>query len=354
METHSFSTALPPLGQDVEYQLVARLLQATPAVASQIAPIDLVNLYVALKTKPLALLVGPAQSGKIAALRGLAQVLTDGDPFRCQILIGHPWWAKQSGNIALCTEAQTRLNTHKLIALLEETWQPENAHRLCLAGLTRISPAEVSGYFSEIAAQIQTGAITCLPSVHLDKPIPYPSNLLLVGTMDTADFAWMDEHLLAQATVIRWPTRRGAIMPAPRGPEVSHVSQEASFEALIRNARAARRKLRWILKTPLLALRPLAQMKTLWKNHVDSPASVMLEDVLTYLANAWTAGGRGLFDPAPAINLGIALDLSIAQYCLPRARLALQQSLRFRHKLAALLNNQFPHSMALLTGWGGV
>jgi hypothetical protein len=84
--------------------------------------VDIVNCYVAVKSKPLAILIGPSQSGKTVLVRSLAQALTGGDPFRRQIMEGHVGWASRTGDVALFIAAHERLNSAKILALIEEAW----------------------------------------------------------------------------------------------------------------------------------------------------------------------------------------------------------------------------------------
>jgi hypothetical protein len=65
-----------------ETDLVASLVQVSIDAGVRVLPSALVNLYVALKSKPLAILVGPANSGKVAAVQTIAHVLTVGDTAR--------------------------------------------------------------------------------------------------------------------------------------------------------------------------------------------------------------------------------------------------------------------------------
>ena len=51
---------------DTEQEIVARLIETAGGAGLQVDPISIVNFYVTLKSKPLAILAGPAQSGKIA------------------------------------------------------------------------------------------------------------------------------------------------------------------------------------------------------------------------------------------------------------------------------------------------
>src|SRR3990172_10483323 len=73
----------------------------------------LMELYVALKSKTVALLVGPAGSGKLAAARALGARLAAADGMCFQEMMGPPWWASRSAGVALFTEAQQRVNHQK-------------------------------------------------------------------------------------------------------------------------------------------------------------------------------------------------------------------------------------------------
>lgn len=337
---------------DGERQTVTRLIRAVARAGVRADPISIVNFYVALKSKPLALLTGPAQSGKIALVRRLAQVLTGGDPLRCQMMVGHAWWARASREIALFTEAQTRFNTDKILALIEEAWKPENANRVFLACLKRISPAELMGFFSEVAFQLRHGQIMRLPTAHLSEPIPYPPNLFLVGTMDTNRFDSLDEDLLSMTTIIQWA---GSEVEAAR--PASYVEAfpngESEFlRSLVRDERAAQLKLQHLLGKRLLGVWPLIRIETLLRRYVvDLPPSVPGEAMI-YLANAWSRRGTGLFDLSPTTNLEIALDLSIAQSVLPHAQAAIQRSPALGEELRAMLDGKFPRLAAVLQSLG--
>jgi hypothetical protein len=49
--------------------------------------------------------------------------------------------------VSFFVEAQTRFNVTKLLAVIEEAWQPENRNREFVACPTHISPAELVGFF---------------------------------------------------------------------------------------------------------------------------------------------------------------------------------------------------------------
>jgi hypothetical protein len=342
-----------PLRDDIEQEIVARLIEVTGEAGLQVDPISIVNFYVALKSKPLAILAGPAQSGKIALVKSLAHVLTDDDCLRCQTLIGHPCWAAKSPNVALFTEAQTRLNASKILALIEEAGKPGNADKVFHACLTRITPAELLGFFSEVAFQLSHGEIMRLPSIHLTEPIPYPPNLFLIGTMDTMHFDWWNADLLSMATVIQWPAVEANPATDDYRPQAV-VGGEAEFlRSCVRSKKLARRKLDRILGWRLQPLEPLRRVRELLEKSVVRrlPQAVM-DDMMIYLANSWSQAGIGLFDLQNNRNVTFALDLVIAQTLLPHLAEALSQSMTLIERVGELLNGQFPRSEVFLTSLG--
>lgn len=185
-----------------ENDIITRLIQVAATAGVRADPRLITHFYLTLQARRLVILAGPPQSGKIALVHSLAQVLTGGDPLQCQMMVGHAWWAGRSGDVGFFTQAQTRFNSAKILAMVEEALQPENAQRVYIACLTRISPAEVISFFSEIALQLQHGQLIRLPGVHLTQPIPYPPNLFLIGTMDTTQSDWAESNSLSGEAVI--------------------------------------------------------------------------------------------------------------------------------------------------------
>jgi len=342
-----------PLRDDTEREIVARLIEATGEAGLSVDPISIVNFYVALKSKPLAILAGPAQSGKIALVESWAHILFGGDCLRCQMMIGHPCWAARSPNVALFTEAHTRLNASKILALIEEAWEPENADKVFHACLTRITPAELLGFFSEVAFQLRHGEIMQLPSIHLTEPIPYPPNLFLIGTMDTVHFDWWNADLLSMTTVIQWPTVEANPATDDYRTEVVAGGEAEFLRSCVRSKKSARRKLDQILGWRLQPLEPLRRVRELLEKSVIRrlPQPIM-DEMMIYLANSWSQTGVGLFDLQIRRNAMIALDLAIAQTLLPHLGEVLSQSAALVERLGELLCGQFPHSEAFLTSLG--
>ncbi|HLE52902.1 MAG TPA: hypothetical protein VI755_12620 [Anaerolineales bacterium] len=335
-----------PVAQpDQETEFVACLLEAAHKnriCFNEAAP---VNFYVALKSKPMVILTGPEGSGKIAAVQCMSRILM-GDCAQCQLMVGHPWAFAKSENLTMFTEVYTRYNTEKLLSLMAEAWLPEHLQRIFIACLTRISPGELLSFFTEVASQLRHGQLTSLGDAHFSKPIPFPPNLFLVGTMDTQHFDWWDHDLLSMTTVIQWPTAGNPVSASQNG---SALPWEVEFlRSCVRQKQAAYHKVHAILRRQKQPLLPLLQMDALLRAHAIPDSHWLIDEAMLYLANSWSRLGNGLFDPSNARNLEIALDHAIAQILLPQAGDRMRDNATLREQLLGIASVQFPHSIAYI------
>jgi hypothetical protein len=331
-----------------EGEMVARLVRAVAQAGVRIDPAWIVNCYVALKSKPLMVLAGPERSGKALLVKNLTQVLTQ-DIWRNQMMLGHAWWAERSGDKALFTEAQTRLNSCKIMALVEDASLRENRNRVFVGWLNRISPAELAGLFSELALQLQHKRLMQLPSFHLAEPIACPPNFFLLGTMDTPLMDRSNGDLLSQTTIIPWPAVE--VRPQAGGRTLGPLIPDAErvfLHSCIRTEESAYERLQRLQGRGAQLMWPLYVIADLLRRHqVVLPESAMGEAMI-YVANAWSAEGEGLFDSAPARNFTIATDLAITQSLLLRAGETIRESAALHAGLAGVLNARLPYSAAFL------
>ena len=326
--------------------LIASLHEAMIENGVSVDQDEIANFYVALKSKPLAILAGPAQSGKKALVQGLAQSLSEQESLHIQMINGHPWWADSCVDVANYTNLHTRFTTEKVLAVIEEASQPENLQQVFVACLTRISPAELLSFFTEVALQLQSGQITRLGDTHLSEPIPFPSNLRIIGTMDTLSFDWWDSDLLLSTTVIQWP--QASVLSDTMFNRGVLLEEREFLQSCIRGRDAAYRKVFPVLKWQRQPLYPLLQVEAILKRYISS-LDLATDEVMIYLANSWSRLGNGLFHPSPDHNLEIALDLAIAQILLPRAVDAIRNLETLRNRLKIILSGQFLRSAAFVT-----
>lgn len=331
---------------DHEAILIASLHAAMLENGVSVSQAEITNFYVALKSKPLAILAGPAQSGKTALVRSLAQSLVERDSLRVQLFTGHPWWAERSAAIANHTRLHERFSTEKILSIIDEARQPDNANQVFIACLTQISPAELLSFFTEVAFQLQNGQIMRLGDTHLSEPVLFPSNLRIIGTMDTPSFDWWDSDLLLSTTVIQLP--QANVLPDPMFNQGILLEECEFLQSCIRGRNAAYHKVCPVLKRQRQPLYPLLQVEATLKRYISS-LDIAVDEVLIYLANSWSRSGVGLFHPSPDRNLAIALDLAIAQILLPRAADAIQNLATLRKRLEIIFEGQFLRLAAFVT-----
>jgi hypothetical protein len=347
-KTSNASDSPGPILSDPENILVDHIIQKSNSSDLHISAQAITNLYVGLKSKPLTVIVGPSHTGKVATMQNLANGLIGDDPLRCQMMVGHSWWANQCNDIVQFTEAQTRWNSSKVIELIREAGLPENAQRIYMACLTHISPAELNEFFSEVAFQLQHDEVMRVSSVHLSEPIHFPPNMFLVGTMDVNQFKWMDENLLSKTSLIHW-TRdddRSIILPTVQDTFVQ--AEKAFLKSCLRNVQVAFQKLYLLLRSQREAFFPLSQTnRILQKQKIVVPSSV-LQSAMVYIANSWSENGTGLFSLDTQTNLGIALDHAIAQTYLLPFEDKLVDSAALRKNLRSYFRDRFPYSSGLV------
>ena len=303
---------------NIERNLLKSLVQLTHE-AGGLDPRAVTNFYVSLKSKPLAVVVGPRGTGKRKFVRQFSRLLTSDDPLRFLTVGGHAWWAAKSGNTAFFTEIQTRFIMAKALAVIEEALQPQNRKRFFILCLEQISPAELFGFFTELAERQNSGLVNHLPTASRIEPLLFLRNVLVIGTMDTDQFVWGDETLLSQTSVVLWPG-------GSTGQDIGAAPDELRFKdrerhllrAMIRSDVAARAKLNQVFTPDELPHQFFALLDGLLKTHNAHISEAWKREILIYLANAWSETGEGLFAETPMANARIALDFALTQSLLLR------------------------------------
>lgn len=327
--SYTNSPALPTVrNASNEQAIVSNLLRIVQTHNVSDSHSLVTRFYVTLKSCSSLLLVGPEDEGKLALVESVAQALVSDLSQQYQMMVGHAYWASRSRNISLLVEGQASLNAQKLLWLLEEAARPKNADRLFIACLARISPAEVFNIFSMSGLRLFQGG----------ESIPFPPNIRLIGTLDSAEFHWWIPELLSNTSVLQWPKTISGSSPKRHMSPISSGGADAQFlAACVRDEQVAYSRLMRLLGKHQ-PFPPLTQViATLHEHGVDLPIEATNRAV-AFLANAWTQDGEGLFASSTHTNLGIALDLALAQYILPWARVVSDPSSLLFRRLSRLLN----------------
>ena len=333
------------INQDFEIELIDHLAAAIARAGVRVDRIGVANFYVTLKHRPMAILTGPAGTGKAVLVECLAKMLAGSGPQR-QVVPGHAWYAGGPPANTALIGIHSRMITEKLLYVIEEASQPENAQQVFVVGLTHISPAELISFFTDIAYQMPHNRIMRLGDAHLSTPVPFPPNLLLIGTMDTIDFNWWDEDLLSEATVVDWHADEG--FPQAAIPSQSQNLGHKFLSSRLRNSREAYEKLLSVVAGTKQPLQAVMRVWNVFRTHGFEFPPALLDEVILYLANAWSVQGNGLFDPSTFCNLATASDLAVAQLVLPRSLEAIQSSETLQAQLYSILEEHLPRSGAFL------
>ncbi len=333
--------------QDGEVDLVNHLTKVLAQAGVRADRTQVANFYVALKHRRMVILAGRAGSGKTTLVKCLAGVLAGGSEQHQQIIPGHAWYAGMNPIQLDFINMHTSLVTEKFLSIVEEAFQPENAQQVFVVGLTHISPAELLSFFTETAFQIQHNQIMRIGDTHLSAPVPFPSNLLLIGTLDRTDFdcCW-DEDLLSGATVIVW--HADVTVPECAAASELQISNREFLRSSLRDSRKAFEKLLLVVTGTKQPLKAVMLVQDVLQAHRLGFTPALLDDVILYLANAWSAQGNGLFNPSLSRNLAIASYLALAQLVLPHYFMAIRSSETLQAELYSILDEHLPRSRKFL------
>jgi len=323
------------------------LIQAVSAKGVQVNPIDVINLYVSLKTKSLVIVTGLTGGGKRLVAEAIASTLAGDDPFRLQVIGAHPQWVSNTGRVVFFAQAQSRLMIEKFQILVEEARMPCNKDHLFIMCLMGISPAELYTVFIEIAEKHQRKNRKHVSDLALIQLAPLPPNLLIIGTMDTNDFDWLNPDHYSQIGRVMWPECEKVPSETVERVQPMHTLGDQFLQTRIVDEIAARGKLDDILDDGYDALQTLQCVRNILSNYAIQLPQSLDRDLSIYLANAWSSDRLGLFSTSHRENLTIATDLAIAQTILPRIRNEILAYDALQKQLQETIAH-YPHSSAFL------
>jgi len=333
---------------DLELMLIEETIKQLTSDNSTSMRSLVTNFLIALKSKPLIVLTGPPESAKEKLVEDFNDILIGKNTNQYQPMIGHPWWAENSLNVTENVRVQSSFNTFKLELLLEEAALFQSKNRIFIALMTKISRGELLEYFTETAFQLSHGQLMRLPGSHFSEPMPFPTNLSIIGTIDSHNFPWIDSDLLPQTTVLNCLLAGNSLSGQIHSTLNQPSFQKILLQSSVRAPQQAFRKVLMYTHSNSQALLPFLQIARILRKELSRYAGNFLIEGMIYLANSWSYTGNGLFSKNPGENLQFALDLAITQSLFLPCTEEISKSKKLQDLLNNILGNKYSNAAAYL------
>jgi len=287
------------------------------------------SYYVALKTKPFAILSGVSGTGKTRMAELFAEAMTGHNAGQFRLLPVRPDWNDSAALLGYHNLLANRYVSTPFLEIARRAALPENRQRTFFVCLDEMNLARVEHYLADYLSALESRAHR-IP-LHEDVPdLVLPPNLFVTGTVNVDETTHgFSRKVLDRANTLDFdepPVLAGAIgsKGSARLDEDLGVSP-AARQALFLNARAggvgrARERLsRLDAAFPDRALAALQAVNDLLYAHRLHFAYRVRDDVLMFLANSFDGEtGTGLLLPEQEANFTLALDLQVTQKVLPK------------------------------------
>jgi energy-coupling factor transporter ATP-binding protein EcfA2 len=319
----------------------AQLLAALGAtIGRQVAPSFLAEVYTALKSSSLLVLIGRQGRGKVALVRSLAAALLGPESPQLVQIAGDDW-TDSTGNRNYFRSVHGYFGLVRVHDALRDATLEANRGRLYIILISSLYPQDLQHYIEHVLTE-------SLPPPHnaLDQAVPgnncqrrllIPPNVLVVATINLDDDPdYSPDCLPVAATCIDvdssppLPTvfTRPALLPPPG-------YQRMLMKNAIRDPQLAEQRL-----VELLGPHTLRQIGPSWElaGQLRRRRLQLDEDmrraIITFVANSFTGDGRGLFDPHNRRrNAQLAFDLQVWRRLDPARRGQGLGSPTYTHKM---------------------
>lgn len=320
----------PPAPSLTETTLLAGLEETASAQGLSFPPRFLRAYYVALKTKPFAVLSGVSGSGKTRLAELVADFFTGGAPAQSLLLAVRPDWTDSVPLLGYWDALSRSYQTPPFLRLLRAAARPEATRRAFFVCLDEMNLARPEHYLAEYLSALETRARRIVlghdaPDAHLS------STLFLTGTVNSDETTHVfSRKVLDRAFVLDLDAppplsdfaggrAKGDIGEA-HTPDTPQARQDVLLGSRLAGVGRARERLSQI--APGLSERVVAVLSAM--NDALAPRRLhfafrVRDESLLFCAHAFDAqSGQGLFLPDTADNLTLALDFVTCQKVLPR------------------------------------
>ena len=287
--------------------------------------------YVALKTKPFAILSGVSGTGKTRLAEMLAEWITGYAPTQFTLIPVRPDWADSAPLFGYHNVLANRYVSTPFLDMARAAGRPENRARAFFVCLDEMNLARVEYYLADYLSALESRA----HRIPLHEGVPdliLPPNLFVTGTVNVDETTHtFSRKVLDRANTLDFDdapvfltgagaASKGAALAASEEALTPAERQTLFLHSRLGGVGRARERLSQIDPAfPGRALDALQSLNDRLYPHRLHFAYRVRDDVLGFLAQAFDAQtGHGLLLPDHEANFALALDLQVCQKVLPR------------------------------------
>ena len=323
------SYAVPPPAL-TETRLLAGLEEYALGLGFTFPEYRLRSYYIALKTKPFAILSGVSGTGKTRMAELFAEAMTGPAPKQFRLIPVRPDWNDGTALFGYQNVLASRYQSTPFLDIVRAAGQPENRRKAFFVCLDEMNLARVEHYLADYLSALESRA----HRVPLHEGVPdliLPPNVFVTGTVNVDETTHgFSRKVLDRANTFDFdePPALHEVQALPKGHATVDQDTAASAarrQALFLGSRVAgvgkaRERLSQI--SPEFPSRALAALhainEPLYARRLHFAYRVR-DDVLMFLANSFDAEtNTGLLVNDPDDNFRLGLDLQILQKVLPK------------------------------------
>ena len=286
------------------------------------------SYYVALKTKPFAILSGVSGTGKTRLAELFAEALTGLAPKQFRLIPVRPDWNDASALFGYQNVLANRYVSTPFLDIVRAAGLPENRRKAFFVCLDEMNLARVEHYLADYLSALESRSHK-IPLHEGMADLALPPNVFVTGTVNVDETTHgFSRKVLDRANTLDFdepPTLLLTPASKGRGDLNEDAATAAQRQALFLASRVAsvgkaREKLSQSDPAfPDRALSALQAVNDLLYAHRLHFAYRVRDDVLMFLANSVDADtNSGLLTADPTENFRLGLDLQILQKVLPK------------------------------------
>ena len=319
-----------PMPALTETRLLAALEEYALGLGFTFPAYRLRSYYVALKTKPFAILSGVSGTGKTRMAELFAEAMTGLAPKQFRLIPVRPDWNDAS---ALFGYQNVLANRYVSTPFLDIVWAaglPENRRKAFFVCLDEMNLARVEHYLADYLSALESRSHK-IPLHEGIADLALPPNVFVTGTVNVDETTHgFSRKVLDRANTLDFDEPPTLLLTPALSKGQTSLSDETAASAFQRQALflasrvagvgKARERLSQIDKDfPDRALSALQAVNDLLYAHRLHFAYRVRDDILMFLANSFDAEtNTGLLTTGPSENFLLGLDLQILQKVLPK------------------------------------